>query len=197
MNFENFEKFLKCIDDDLTKIFEHEKEYLCCKVGCSLCCKQGDYPLSETEYKYLKSGFDKSEEKTKKRMLENILKLKNANKDSYPCPFLIDEKCGLYRYRPFVCRAFGVLTLDVNGMPTFPFCTKERLNYSRIYDKENNRLSSDLVRENNFKTFPKFYNLSNKVMMNLPKAKELGITFGKSKRMIDFLYEDFLSAKPE
>lgn len=187
MNFEKFERFLNSIDEDLQKIFEHQKEYLFCKKGCSLCCEKGDYPLSELEFKYLMHGFNSLDESTKQTIQKNIQITKKENKDSYTCPFLIDKKCSLYKYRPFVCRAFGVLTEDAQGNPCYPFCTAKGLNFSQIYDKEKNRLSIELVEKNNLKTFPKIFRLNNKVIMNLPLAKELNLDFGKSDELKKFL----------
>ena len=57
MTIENYEKFLEVVDDDLRKIFDYQKEYLACKEGCAHCCKRGDFPMSELEFKYLMLGF--------------------------------------------------------------------------------------------------------------------------------------------
>lgn len=186
MSIENYEKFLLVIDDDLRKIFDFQKEYIFCKKGCSLCCKRGDYPMSELEFQYLTIGYNKLDEKTKQKIDNNIKTCKNADIESYSCPFLIEESCSIYQYRPLVCRAFGVLTEDSKGNPAFPFCTTLGLNFSQIYDMEKQHLSSQLVKEKNFKIFPKIFRLSNNVIMNLPLAKELNLNFGEGKKMIEF-----------
>lgn len=187
MDFTNFEKFLSSVDEDLSKIFEYQKEYLFCKKGCSLCCQRGDYPMSELEFNYLMAGYNLLDENIQNKIKENIKTAKENKNDSYICPFLIDNSCSVYKYRPFVCRAFGVLTEDAKGNPCYPFCATKGLNFSQIYDKENNRLSSDLVEKNNFKIFPKIFRLNNKVIMNLPLAKTLNLDFGKTDEMINFL----------
>jgi Fe-S-cluster containining protein len=184
--FENFEKFLSSVNDDLNKIFNYQKEYIHCKKGCSYCCRQGDYPISKIEYDYLMSGFEKLDENIKIKIRESIEKAKQGDRESYTCPFLIDNCCSIYNYRPFVCRTFGVLTEDSSGNPAFPFCATKGLNYSAIYDKEKNHLSAELVEKNHFKIFPKIFRVNNKVIMNLPLAKELNIDFGEAKKMIDF-----------
>ncbi len=186
MSIENYEKFLEVITEDLEKIFDYQKEYICCKKGCSHCCKRGDYPMSQLEFEYLMKGYNETNETVKKKINENIEIVKNGDTDSYPCPFLIDNSCSIYKYRPLVCRAFGVLTEDSKGNPSFPFCTTIGLNFSKIYDSEKKHLSSRLVKENNFKIFPRIFRLSNNVMMNLPLAKELNLNFGEAKKMIDF-----------
>lgn len=187
MNIENFEKFLISVNDDIKKIFDNQKEYLHCQNGCSLCCERGDYPISEIEYSYMLIAYEKLEENSKTIIKQNIKEIKKANTDSYRCPFLINNSCSIYTHRPFVCRTFGVLTEDAQGNPSFPFCATLGKNYSEIYDKEKRHLSATLVEQKHFKTFPKIFRLSNKVIMNIPLAKQLNINFGESKKMIDFL----------
>lgn len=184
--FENFEKFLQSVDSDLEKIFEHQKEYICCKKGCSLCCENGDYPLSKIEFEYMLEEFFKLDNELKIQIYQNIIKIKQENKVFYVCPFLINNSCSIYSHRPFVCRTFGVLTEDSKGNPAFPMCASQGLNFSKIYDKEKQHLSAELVEKNHLKTFPKIFRLNNKVIMNLPFAKELNIEFGEAKRLIDF-----------
>lgn len=182
----NYEKFLESINGDINKIFEYQREYLCCKKGCSHCCKRGDYPMSEIEFKYIMKGFEKLDENTKEIIKHNIQEVKKGDTDSYICPFLIENQCSIYEYRPIVCRTFGVLTEDSNGNPAYPFCSTIGLNFSKIYDKEKKHLSADLVAKNHYMTYPKIFRLNNKVVMNLPLAKNLGINFGITGKMIDF-----------
>lgn len=190
--FSDYEKFLNIVDEDLTKIFEYQKEYIFCKPGCSLCCRRGDFPMSSIEFDYLMQEYNNLSGEIKSEVLNNIKALVKTDCDSYTCPFLTNNKCSIYSHRPIVCRTFGVLTEDSKGNPSFPFCTTEGLNFSQIYDKEKQRLSSALVKEHNFKIFPKIFRLSNNVVMNLPLAKELNINFGEAKRMIDFLKTQIL-----
>lgn len=187
MNIENFEKFLKSVNDDIEKIFNNQKEYIHCKNGCSLCCERGDYPISEIEYNYMLIAYKKLDSNTKEIIKQNIKEIKANNTDSYKCPFLINNSCSIYSHRPFVCRTFGILTEDAHGNPTFPFCATMNKNYSEIFDKEKQHLSASLVGQKGFKVFPRFFKLSNKVIMNIPLAKKLNINFGESKKMVDFL----------
>ncbi len=186
MNIDNYKKFLEVVDDDLRKIFEYQSEYIVCTKGCAHCCKRGDFPTSELEFKYLSIGYEDLDNETKILIQKNIEELKNSNTQSYTCPFLINNSCSIYQHRPLVCRAFGVLTEDSKGNPSFPFCTTLGLNFGKIYDKEKQHLSSELVHKNNYKIFPKIFRLSNNVIMNLPLAKELNLNFGETKILIDF-----------
>lgn len=183
---ENYKKFLESVDGDIKKIFEFQKEYLFCKEGCAHCCKQGDFPMSELEFKYLMLEYEKLPQKIKEKIELNIKEVKKGDTTSYICPFLINDKCTVYKNRPLVCRTFGVLTEDAQGNPSFPFCTTLGLNFSQIYNEEEKHLSFELYKKGGFKNFPKVFRLSNKVIMNLPLTKELNIDFGKAKKMIDF-----------
>lgn len=183
----NYKKFLTELQSDLDKIFEHQKEYLCCKKGCSLCCERGDYPISKIEFEYLMSGVNLLSEETKTVIKEKIKNIINQNSDSYECPFLENKCCTVYEYRPFVCRYFGVLSQDASGNPTYPFCMHEGLNYYNIYDKEKGHMSMEYVIKGGYKNYPQFFRLNNKVITELPEAKELNIDFGESKPMAEFL----------
>ena len=192
MSIENYVKFLDVVDDDLKKIFDYQSEYLCCKQGCAHCCKRGNFPLSKLEFEYLMLGYEELDETTKDIIKNNINELKKLeDTESYICPFLINDVCSIYKNRPIVCRAFGVLTEDSKGNPSFPFCAIIGLNFAKIYNAEKNQLSSELVKKNNYKVFPKIFRLSNVVFMNLPLAKELNLDFGEGKKMIEYLITKF------
>ena len=188
MSIKNYKIFLESIDSDLNKIFDYQKEYIFCKEGCAHCCKNANFPMSELEFEFLMLGYNELSSELKNQIQENIKVAKSTeDKDHYDCPFLINNKCSVYYNRPLVCRAFGVLTQDAKGIPSFPFCTTIGLNFSQIYDENKKGLSVELYDKGNFKVFPKIFRLSNSVIMNLPYAKELGINWGEAKRMVDFL----------
>lgn len=185
---EKYKKYLQVITAELETIFEYQQEYICCKEGCSLCCEKGTYPMSQLEYDYLMIGYNELNDSLKANIQQKIDEIKKEeNVISHICPFLVDNKCSVYQYRPIVCRAFGLLTEDAKGELGFPFCATLGLSYSNIYDSEKGHLSNDLVKENNFKVPPRFFNLNNTALMNTPIAKELELDFGKTGKMIDFL----------
>ncbi len=186
-NFENYEKFLESIDSDINKIFEYQKEYIHCRKGCSLCCERGDYPVSELEFNYLKREADKQSRQIKQEIKYKAGQIKKGDMNSYICPFLFDRRCIIYNSRPLVCRLFGVLTEDKSGNPVYPFCAEEKLNFSEVYDEKTKHLSLDLAIKKNLKILPKFFRLSNQVVLNLPLAKKLNLEFGETKKLIDFL----------
>lgn len=186
-NLKNYEIFLENITSDFNKLFYNQKEFIYCKEGCSYCCERGDFPISQIEYDYMSLGFEKLDETSKNIIKQNIKNLKNSNKESYVCPYLINHRCSIYNNRPIVCRTFGLLTEDAKGNPSFPFCASMGLNYSKFYDEKTKHLSINLSEYNGINNLPKIFCLSNKVVINLPLAKKLNIDFGEQKRMIDFL----------
>ncbi len=94
-----------------------------------MCCENGDYPLSQTEYEYLMQGYIKLDNNTKKTVQHNI---KNIVKGG-ACPFLINKQCSVYQYRPIICRVHGIAYLCKDNTVKIPYCAKEGLNYSSVY----------------------------------------------------------------
>lgn len=187
MSMKNYEKFLGILTDDLNKMFEHQKEHLCCEEGCSLCCERGNFPFSKLEFDYLMEGFKTLDEDTKNVIRKNIQKIKSENLNSYTCPFLIDKKCSLYKYRGLICRTFGLLSMSVDNELTIPFCAGLGLNYSKYFDKEKQTISYNLVQSIPSKHPPRPFNINLNNLMSLDILKELDLEFGEVKRMIDWL----------
>ena len=89
---------------DISKPFQHLTP---CKSGCSHCCNiQVD--VSDLEMLIIKKNAKKQ-----------IKKAAKGRVIGEPCPFLIDNKCSIYEFRPFVCRRHQVFT------PTNELCKEE------------------------------------------------------------------------
>ena len=71
-----------------------------CSKGCSYCCTNDIY-ISEIEAKYI-------EENSTSKIKRSLKKPSKGNKS--PCPFLSENKCSIYKIRPFACRT--LFTLD-------------------------------------------------------------------------------------
>ena len=69
---DNYKIFLKEFDKKLENYFNQHKEYVHCKIGCSHCCENGDYPLSQLELEYLMQGYIKLDNDTKIKVQKNI-----------------------------------------------------------------------------------------------------------------------------
>ena len=187
MQINNYEKFLESINEDLRKIFEYKKEYIYCKKGCSYCCERGDYPISELEFKYLMLGYEKLEPDIKEEIKKNIKKLKNGNKESYVCPFLINNECSVYAYRGIICRSFGLIyTVAGEAKPKIPFCVYKGLNYSNVFDTETGMIPTEKYKALNIDKEPLAYNVSYNFLTSEDFEKMFKFKFGDKKPLIDW-----------
>ena len=154
--YEDYKIFLKELDDKLLEFFARDKDKIKCRMGCSLCCKNANFPLSLLEMKYLMSGFLKLEKKAHDKVRENIKLAIEQNKDEYDCPFLINETCSVYDYRPIICRVYGLAYMRSDGIVNLPCCAPEGLNYGKNFNGKtvnfepiNTDLSPTAIRANN------------------------------------------------
>ena len=138
----NYKDFLETLDKKLAKYFKRDKEYLCCKSGCSECCEKGDYPISELELKYLMHGFISLDNQTKIRIQNNIKHIQKGG----TCPFLLDQKCSIYPYRPIICRVHGLAYLCTDNTVKVPYCVNNSKNYTKAYD--NGEIIINPIKEN-------------------------------------------------
>ena len=130
MTLNSYIKFLKELDSRLDKYFKDQAEFLCCKKGCSSCCEKGDYPISELELKYLMQGYTKLDNLTKIEVQKNINNIEKGGK----CPFLINQTCSIYNYRPVICRVHGLAYFCKDKTVKVPYCVNNGKNYSTVFD---------------------------------------------------------------
>ena len=138
----NYSSFIKALDIRLDNYFKSQAEFICCKKGCAHCCKKGDYPTSELELRYLMEGYAKLDNTIKIEIQNNLKNVKKGGE----CPFLINDCCSVYQYRPIICRVHGLAYLCTDNTAKVPYCTNFGLNYSKIYS--NSILSGDPIKEN-------------------------------------------------
>ena len=139
---EKYCNFLKELDLRLNSYINLHKSYIQCKKGCSLCCQKGDYPISELELKYLMQGFIKLENSQKQIIQNNV---KNMQKGE-ACPFLVDNLCSLYEYRPIICRVHGLAYLCKADTVKLPYCANIGKNYAEVY--QNGEVTLSPIKEN-------------------------------------------------
>ena len=125
----NYTDFLVDLDKRLKGYFELHKEHICCSLGCSSCCENGDYPMSAAELEFLMHGFSTLSDEEKIKVQTNI---KNIVKGG-ACPFLIEKKCSVYKYRPIICRVHGLAYICHDEIVKVPYCAKEGKNYTNVY----------------------------------------------------------------
>lgn len=160
-----FSDFVKEIDKRLDNYFKQYRDYICCKEGCSYCCENGDYPLSETELMFIMQGFAKTDNETKRLVQENISKMSRGG----ACPFLINKKCSIYEYRPIICRVHGLAYICKDNTVKLPYCVNLGLNFKDVY------------KDNIF--------LNEPIKQNLDTSEILkGIDYGEVRNMYDWIH---------
>lgn len=130
-----YELFLEKFDRRLEKYFEEQCEFVRCKEGCSACCKIGEYPFSRLEAEYLMSGFVRLPSEIKEKIRHEIKLLKAEQPKMYKCPFLVDDKCVVYKFRGIICRVHGLAWFD-GAKIQLPYCVNKGLNYAKVFDRE-------------------------------------------------------------
>lgn len=190
---EAYVEYLNFIQEKIDKFFIEQSPYICCKEGCSKCCESGEYPTSELEMHYLMRGFLQLPEDTRTIIRERIAVLSKQKTEFegkeflYNCPFLIDNKCSVYKYRPIICRAFGLSYYGINDPKVkLPFCINEGLNYSMVYDEERKTISTELYKKTGIGQEPLSYNLSLKFLLDNESVHNLGIEFGQERNLIEW-----------
>jgi Fe-S-cluster containining protein len=200
---ENLEKYKIFLSDFTAKVkacFEEQKGLVKCKSGCSYCCENINFHMSALEYEYLKIGAASLGQKRVKEILnkcEYIKKkklqfIKNGGliKDFlFACPFLEDNNCSVYEFRPLICHTYGLLARNFSeGKQKYqlPYCIKIGLNYSDIWDFENQLFSKEKAARLNIKTAPKIYDLGYYVV--LQELSQIG--YGELKMVFEWIIQD-------
>lgn len=194
---EPYEKYLEIIDSYLKKFFEQQKPYIFCKEGCSICCETGTYPFSKLEFDYLMLGFEKLSEGLKIQILSKIEQLKKEKAETqeekffHACPFLIDKKCSVYKYRALICRSYGLMYYynNKNGEQKYhmPCCVSKELNYSNVYDKDEGILTTEKWKQTGIEVEPVSYNVSLNFLLDNNLTQHLNLEFGTQKVLMDWL----------
>ena len=172
-----YEKFLEKFDKKLEKYFKNQSEYISCKEGCSGCCEVGDYPFTQLEMMYLMQGFKTLPAMTQAMVRNNLLSIKKNRVSThffYQCPFLINNRCSVYKYRGLTCRTFGLAYLCGDKTVKLPECVHQGLCYSKVMDGD--MLTIEPIKES----------LSLTDIINSPEAKELQLEFGMSRSLVDW-----------
>ena len=183
-----YHKYLEIIDYKLKKMFEEQAPFIKCKIGCSYCCKEGEYPLSELEFVDLMLYYNELDGNIRGAINENISRLLESKRQKfYECPFLIKGVCSVYPARPIICRTFGLISIRENGLNKMPFCVDLGLNYANAADTE----TSTIVKCAPDGTMPVAYNIDRKFLRSHEMEETFNIFFGKDKAMVDWLKEEF------
>ncbi len=125
---QSYSDFINELDKRLCSYAAFFKDFIMCKEGCSDCCENGDYPISQPEVEYLMQGYALLENDKKIQVQKNIQKMQKGG----ACPFLINKSCSVYKYRPIICRVHGLAYLCAEGTVKLPYCANEGKNFSSV-----------------------------------------------------------------
>jgi len=192
---ENYLKYLSMLSEKLERFFAKQKPYIFCKKGCSKCCENAQYPFTKIEFDYIKTGLNTLPDYLREIVENNIKntleqkKNNNEKKFSYVCPFLVDHKCSVYKYRGIICRTFGLMNVDPDGGSNIPFCAYDGLNYSNVFDKEKRIISKEMFKQLGVKEEPLAFNIRYEDLIDKAFANGYGFEFGPVKPLIDWFEE--------
>ena len=193
IDIQKYETYLLYLMPKLEKFFKEQAPYIFCKEGCSCCCEKGEYPFSELEFAYLMNGTRTLSAEIIEQLNINIAKIKeqqrnytSLDKFMYKCPFLINQRCIVYNNRGLICRTYGLAFFDKNNKLVVPACVDKGLNYSNVYDFENQNISSEKCRELDIKQEPLAHNVGLHFILDNSITQNLGLSFGEIKPMIDW-----------
>lgn len=193
---EYYEKYLEIIDSYLSKFFEQQKPYIFCKEGCSICCETGTYPFLKLEFDYLMIGYEKLPDNIKVQIQKNIKNIKKEKNKSgeenffHACPFLLNNKCSVYKYRALICRSYGLMSFYNNkkGEQRYhiPCCVSKGLNYSNVYDKELGIITTEKWKQTGIEVEPVSHNVNLKFLLNNKLTRHLNLELGSQKVLMDW-----------
>lgn len=107
---------LRALYDFMAQLYGSIERFIPCKKGCTSCCH---YPVTirEIEIQLIEREFG---------IKRNRTRGKSSNYHGVRCPFLRENRCSIYAYRPFVCRRHVALT------KTSHWCHPDRANQINI-----------------------------------------------------------------
>ena len=124
---------------------------------------------------------------------KNMFEVKNAKKEHnenekfmHKCPFLINKKCSLYKFRGLICRTHGLAFFSKENKLLVPACVDKGLNYSNVYDFENKTISVEKCENSGIKQEPLAHNVGLHFMTNNSFIDSIGLKFGEIKPMIEW-----------
>lgn len=190
---DKYEKYLEIITPSFNKFFNQQKDYICCKEGCSICCETGTYPITKLEFDYIMLGYEKLDNDQKECIKKNIELLKHEKKKAgnktffHACPFLVNKKCSIYNHRALICRSYGLMSYykDKDGVQRYkiPCCVDQGLNYSKVYDKDLKTITTKAWKDTGIDVEPVSFNVDLSYLLNNEITQDLGLEFGEPEVM--------------
>ena len=192
---QKYEAYLRYLSAKLGKFFHEQAPYIFCKEGCSHCCEEGEYPMSEVEFAYLNIGARTLPLEVFQQIDKNVEQLKadklnhREGKFMHACPFLINKRCALYNFRAIICRSHGLAFFSKDNKIMVPDCVNIGLNYSNVYDTQKNNISSEMFKKTNNVQEPLAHNVRLGFLTDNDVTQGLGLDFGEIKPLMDWLMQ--------
>jgi len=84
--------------------------HMACSAGCGACCRTVAIEISDLEAQHIAAAIGRPAKTFPPGMQPKVIG--TTGKVDMPCPFLKNESCSIYPYRPFNCRSVAVLGKD-------------------------------------------------------------------------------------
>jgi len=122
-------RHLRLLDEGVAPVVARYRGQIQCRPGCSECCHQ-TFQVSELEGAELRRGLAAAPAELAAAIRSRAATYSPGRGE--PCPAL-DEggRCGLYAFRPRICRKYGIPLWDPNKPEEVRTC---RLNFRGSYD---------------------------------------------------------------
>lgn len=194
-----YKEYLVKLNKILDEYFQKHKLFIECRAGCSVCCKNSYFAVSELEFDLAREGLNRLSDSRKELIIQKAVRifkerrafLKECNdilSFSYECPFLENEVCSIYEYRPLLCRSHGLMYKDIEKQNkiNMPYCVNIGLNYANIWDNKTRNFSKEKLNQLGMNMPPDAFDLSYSCLM-----RDAGnLEFGDVRMIIEWIILD-------
>lgn len=117
----NYDVLHEVYQNNTDRYIEEAKEPLACKERCSYCCwLTVEMPEGEMDYimnKYLDERGEEAAYEILRKAKRRLRKTGDMSREEreatrLPCPFLVEHRCSIYKYRPLSCRSMNVTEVE-------------------------------------------------------------------------------------
>jgi uncharacterized protein len=98
---------LKVVLDTVDRLYDHAANFAACKKGCSHCCHVS-VPIADFEARYIGENINTAPVSLQHSIRHDLSEFS----DKTPCPFLKDNACSIYEFRPMTCRIHVNFDID-------------------------------------------------------------------------------------
>lgn len=90
---------------------------MACQKGCSACCRD-NFKIRPVEQAYMAEGLALQSHSVQLQVAQRLAM--TSEERNGECPYLLEQACSVYDYRPVLCRAFGLMLLMNETVSTCP-----------------------------------------------------------------------------